>query len=480
MNILKNAVIYDCETFPNVFTLSVECLVEDFSETWEISEFKDEREGLFECFKWLMKNQVLMIGFNNLGFDYPVIDFLLRNKNATPTQIYTKADTIINSFNDRFSNNIWPSDRFAPQLDLFKLHHMDNHAKSTSLKALQINMRSPSVVDMPVAVGTMLTKQQIRELLIPYNRHDVAQTKQFAKLSAEAINFRMSLTQQFGVDVLNWSDTKIGSKIMEKRLGKTNKTVTKVKRESIALKDIIFPYIHFEHPEFKRILDYFREQVLTSEAIKEIGKESGIKTKGIFKNVTANVGGLDFHFGTGGIHGSVSAQRIRATESLLIRDIDVEGLYPSIAIVNGLSPEHLGKQFSEEYAKLPQERKYWQKLKGKKCVEANTLKLASNGVYGNSNNPYSVFYDPQFTLTITVNGQLMLCMLAEKLLTVPSLQIQQINTDGITYTIHPDHEPTAATVCREWETYTKLKLESQSFTRLFIRDCNSYVAEYEE
>ena len=38
------------------------------------------------------------------------------------------------------------------------------------------------------------------------------------------------------------------------------------------------------------------------------------------------------------------------------------------------------------------------KEKGKKCIEANTLKLASNGVYGNSNNVYSPFYDPQFTL----------------------------------------------------------------------------------
>lgn len=34
------------------------------------------------------------------------------------------------------------------------------------------------------------------------------------------------------------------------------------------------------------------------------------------------------------------------------------------------------------------------------------LKLALNSVYGDSNNQYSVFYDPMYTMKITVNGQL--------------------------------------------------------------------------
>jgi len=51
------------------------------------------------------------------------------------------------------------------------------------------------------------------------------------------------------------------------------------------------------------------------------------------------------------------------------------------------------------------------------------LKLALNGTFGDSNNIYSVFYDPQFTMAITVNGQLMLCMLAERLMTIPGLAL---------------------------------------------------------
>ncbi len=142
-----------------------------------------------------------------------------------------------------------------------------------------------------------------------------------------------------------------------------------------------------------------------------------------------------------------------------------------------MAPEHLGEKFTEIYSGLPLERKKWQKEKGKKCVEANTLKLASNGVYGNSNNAYSFCYDPQFTLTITINGQLLLCMLVEKLMTIPTLKILQINTDGITYYIHKDQEPIAAQICKEWQEYTHLVLEDANYKRLFIRDVNSYIAE---
>lgn len=482
---LDNAFTYDCETFPNAFTLHARSLYGEQQATWEISEFKDDRQHLMQWFNWLAKTQSPMIGFNNLNFDYPVIHFIFHNPNCTVQQIYQKAMSIINS-QDRFGHMIWANDRFAPQIDIFKIYHMDNKAKSTSLKALQINMRSESVVDMPVPVGTTLTQQQIEELLIPYNIHDVDETHKFILYSIDAINFRISLIEQFGIDVLNWPDTKIGSKIMESKLGDNlcydsssgRKKTRQTPRSEIALRDIIFPYISFENPEFQRIHQYLTEQVLKSAEITTIGQEvPTVQTKGVFTNLKAHVGGLDFYFGTGGIHGSVSSQKVIATDDWLIRDIDVASLYPSIAIVNRLSPAHLGERFVEVYSDLPKERKKWQQEKGKKCVEANTLKLASNGVYGNSNNPYSVFYDPQFTLTITVNGQLMLCMLAERLVEVPSLRIIQINTDGITYYIHESCEPQAEQICREWEQYTLLTLEDAGYSKMWIRDVNNYIAQ---
>lgn len=477
-------IVYDIETFPNAFTFSMEILEGDTKGVWEISQFRDDRAQLFEFFKWLNRTQTYMVGFNNINFDYPVIHFLWNNPSSTYQQLYAKAMEIIEG-QDRFGNIIWASDRFAPQIDLFKLHHFDNRAKTTSLKALQINMRAPSVQDMPIENGKVLTKEEIDTLLIPYNQHDVLETKRFAGYSRDAIQFRMNLIPQFGVDVLNWNDTKIGEQMVIQKLGEElcydrssgRRKVRQTPRHQIALKDIIFPYVRFDNPEFQRVFNYLKTQVIKAEEYK--GDEDGtplLTTKGVFSDLKANVAGIEYHYGVGGIHGSVEKKRIIEGGGYIIRDIDVAALYPSIAIKNHLSPAHLGEAFVQVYSELPKERKKWQQEKGKKCPEANALKLASNGVYGKSNSVFSPFYDPQFTMSVTVNGQLLLSMLIEKLVKVPTLQVIQANTDGVTYYIHEQYEPMAAAICREWENVTKLTLEDADYSAMFIRDVNNYIA----
>ena len=326
------------------------------------------------------------------------------------------------------------------------------------MKFLQINMRSKFVQDMPIENGTVLTKQQVDDLLVPYNRHDVTETKKFALASKDALGFRAELEEQFGVEVYNWNDTKIGEQTIIQRLGDEvcydyssgRKKPRQTPRNRISLKDIIFPYIAFQKPEFQRILDYFRSQTLTSEEIATVGQEeasSTIKTKGVFTDLSVSLNGVKYCYGVGGIHASVERKRIYATDEWLIRDVDVSSLYPSIAIANGLYPEHLGQAFVDVYRMIPEERRQIQKIQGKKCPKANALKLACNGVYGKSNSVFSVFYDPQFTMSITINGQLMLSMLLEKLIDVPTVSIIQANTDGITYYVHKSYEPQCAEIC---------------------------------
>jgi hypothetical protein len=472
---LDNAVCYDIETLPNVFTMNVLGLYSDLNGIFEISHYRDDRNYLLQWFEYWRATATPMIGFNNLSFDYPVLHRIWQNPHITVEEIFEEAQTLIDAMN-RFT--VRDTERFAPQIDLFRIHHFDNKAKSTSLKALQVNMRSETVLEMPLPFDQPLTRQQIQNVLIPYNKHDVSETKKFALISIDAIRFRLGLMSSLHGDVLNFNDTKIGAKILEQRLGDDlcyeRDSITgyrqprQTSRTSIPLREIIFPYIQFRHPEFNRVLSWMREQTITGDELSE-----SIRTKGVFTGVRANVGGLDFHFGTGGIHGSVSAQRFAADADFALVDIDVAALYPSIAIVNRLYPEHLGERFVQEYAKLPIER-----AKHKKgTVENASFKLASNGTYGNSNNQYSVFYDPKFTMAITINGQLMLCMLAEWLLTVPTLEIIQINTDGITYRVHRSQIEHAKIIRNIWQRTTQLTLEEALYSRMWIRDVNNYVAE---
>ena len=107
-------------------------------------------------------------------------------------------------------------------------------------------------------------------------------------------------------------------------------------------------------------------------------------------------------------------------------------------------------------------------------------KLALNGTYGNSNNEHSPFFDPMYTMKITINGQLSLCMLVEQLIKIPDLKMIQCNTDGITFHCPTQYLDHANNLRVWWEQVTKLELEEVRYSRFFIRDVNSYIAEYEE
>ena len=107
------------------------------------------------------------------------------------------------------------------------------------------------------------------------------------------------------------------------------------------------------------------------------------------------------------------------------------------------------------------------------------LKLALNGVYGDSNNVYSPFYDPAYTMAITINGQLLLCMLAEELLKIPGLSMIQANTDGLTVYVPRVFTGQVEQVRHAWEKLTRLQLEEAIYDVMFIRDVNNYIAVYE-
>ena len=104
------------------------------------------------------------------------------------------------------------------------------------------------------------------------------------------------------------------------------------------------------------------------------------------------------------------------------------------------------------------------------------LKLALNGTYGASNDEHSPLYDPKFTMMITINGQLSLCMLAEQLLKIDDLTIIQCNTDGLTYKCRTEDVDRAQKMCDDWQSITKLQLEDAHYSLMHIRDVNNYIA----
>jgi hypothetical protein len=467
--------VYDEETFPNVFTLAIQHVEAPVRLMFEISEWRNDSAQIVEFVRHLAASKARMVGFNNIGFDYPILHMLMQMGRSDAQTLYRKAQAIIASQDeeDRWLHSVKPTDRIVEQIDLYKIHHFDNKARATGLKALECNLRMDNIEDLPFKVGTVLTRDQV-EVLKRYNQHDVEATRLFYHETTDMIQFREDLTIKYpGKDWLNFNDTKIGKEYFTLRLeqagvacydfGPDGRTPRQTPRPSIALRDAILPSIHFDRPEFTRVLDWLKAQTIT-------------ETKGVFTDLTATVDGFTFVFGLGGIHGSLENVVVESDDEHVIVDLDVTSYYPNLAITNGFYPQHLGRDFVTIYKALFEQRKQYPK----KSSESAMLKLALNGVYGDSNNRFSVFYDPLFTMSITLNGQLLLCLLADKILQWTEAQLVQVNTDGLTVRVRRAELDELERVCREWGVLTGLNLEQMRYRRMFLKDVNNYIGQYED
>lgn len=459
---MSNYYIYDLETYPNIFTFAGKFRGSSERQLFEISDRKNEIQELLTWLYYLKNLNVEMVGFNNLGFDYPIIHELMTNPYTFSYKRASDLATII--IKGAGLQRIPFYERLIPQVDLYKLNHFDNESKRTSLKALQFAMRSKSVEDLPFDIRDL--NNQEKDQLCRYNHHDVDETELFLDKTEHMIDMRREYLND-GVltgDVLNFSDVKIGTEYLISRLGKekcfSGRKPRQTFRDIIDFKNIILPKIHFKTDLFNEVFNWFKQQrivVATSDRPK----------------LQIKLSGLDFHFGVGGVHASADNKIFETDEDYQIVDIDVAGMYVAVAISNRFAPEHLGDAYVDAYRQIKDDRARYAKGSARNAA----LKLAGNGAYGNSNNPFSPFYDPKYTFSVTVNGQLQILQLVELIDLLPECELIQANTDGITVRIKKSIKYLFDIWCKEWEKMTGLVLEEVLYKRMIIRDVNNYIAE---
>ena len=476
---IDNLYIYDIETYPNVFTAGFERLSDGTYWEFELSPWKNTLTDLMQMLGYLFHTGARMVGFNNEHFDYPVIHMIhhlvASGSTCTAADIYAKAQAIIDAPRNDWSHNVRDIDKIVPQVDLFKIMHFDNFARATSLKKLEIAMRSKSVKDLPFKPGTVLTQDDM-PILLEYQKTDVNETGKFCKQIMKRIEFRDQLTAKTGKNFTNFNDTRIGKQTLinalewagiacyERVNGRKEPRQTSRWETGIVVSERLLP-VPFKTEPLKRMWTFFNEAVIPED-----------KTKGFFKKLTAPVGNLTAHFGSGGIHASVNNRSYYSTSEWQIVDIDVTSYYPSLAIVNRFYPQHLSDKFCDIYQDLFNQRVSYPKG----TPENAMLKLALNGVYGDSNNIHSPFFDPAYTMAITIGGQLLIAWLGEMIAENQSVELIQLNTDGLTVKVHSTHREWLDQVCRYWESHTKLKLESVDYDSMHIRDVNNYIAIWHE
>lgn len=482
-----NVEVYDIETLYNCFTYTGFNTKEN---KWYQFVIHDSINDLPELYNHIKNDLIMMVGYNNENFDYPIIHWILTNyynliklsNDDIAKQIYKEAQRIINSTQYEV---IPDKKKIIPQTDLFLIWHYNNNARRTSLKDLEFAMNMPNIEEMPIDHREFVHKNQI-PLILNYNKNDVEATYLFLLntlgktdysiyKNKNKIELREKLKKKFKIPCSNYPDVKIGEQLMLNLYARaTNQDVWELKekrtnRSSIKLKDCIPHWCKIESPEFKEFYNTILNTTITGQ-------------KGEFqKSILFH--GIKFDFGLGGSHGCIKSGIYESDENTIILDLDVSSLYPSVAKSLNLYPAHLGPEFMKLYSDFIEAR-INEKHKPKDerdNVLIEGYKLILNGTYGKSNEATSFMYDPLYTFKTTIGGQIFICMWAERMVKeVPELTFIQINTDGITIKLPRNKVDTIRKVCEQLTEETTLVIEEAFYKKMVIRDVNNYLSEYED
>ena len=469
--------VMDYETLVNCFVGVFQHYKDDsISEIFVINQDQNDLPKFIEFLNKCVQLNQWHISYNGLAFDAQISQHIIKNQRKllsltgleVAQYIHKLAQDIITRSDRGEFQEFAPRQLKIRQIDLFKMNHWDNKAKMSSLKWIQYSMDWENVEEMPHHHSKPVESSEQLQDIIQYCINDVLSTKKILEHSKEQIELRKTLTNEYGIDLYSASEPRISKELflffLEQKLGWDKAEIKRLrtKRDEIYLGQCILPYVKFQTPEFQKIHDYFRTKVVTS-------------TKDKLK-FTLDYKGVKTDYGLGGIHGAKDSGVYEAHPGWTIMTSDVTSFYPNLAIKNKFHPAHLPqKEFGDLYEWFFEERKKIPKTDPKNYV----YKIILNSTYGLTGDENSFLYDPQMTMQITINGQLLLSMLYEMLcLEIPEGIPLMQNTDGLEMMIPTSAVNKYMEVCDKWCLLTQLQLEHDEYSKMVIADVNNYIAVY--
>lgn len=491
----------------NIWIMDIEVLSNFYSymglnpDTQEIKTFViyESRNDLLDLYTHFItiKGE---IGFNNLGFDSQINQYIINNRNKwldlsgeeIAKLIYIQSQKVIENSNKMGFSEFPEWKLRIPQLDLFKIWHYDNKAKMTSLKFLEYSMDFDNIEEMPIHHSSSVDESQIQSIL-DYNLNDIKATYEFYKITEgntnhplykgiDKIQLRKDIQKEFGIKCLNFNDVKIGDNINKinysklskkdiKHLPKPNKVIDKFK-----FKDCFPSYISFQTLEFNNFIN----------AISNIDvnlKKETVKIKKQEFEFTYN--GTTYLIAKGGIHSKDKPRIVKPLDNEILRDADIQSQYPNSIVKRKLFPKHLGNEwligYNNNIIRRIEAKKLFKKTKNPKYKSVDEVfKLALNGGgFGMLNQEHSWQYSPISAMCVTIGNQIEILMLIESL-EIKGIHIISANTDGIVCLFDKSLEKVYKEVCIDWEIKVgnnKLgKLEYSDYKLLVQSSVNDYLA----
>lgn len=480
--------------------------------------YEDDDTDLFSLLYWLQQ-KADYFGYNNQKYDRLMLSALLMYYNQFDkpskliTFLYETSQRVIRSSNndtlwtDNFTSLILRNNVAFRDLDLFQIFRLDHYHKSlkqTSINIKWYNLKEytmPPIGDLdrhyyherlPEAKGMTdrelnIHYRNVFERFIPreylnemadYNDNDVYIVAELIRMNQEEVLLRYRISEEYKVDVYSASRSTIADKVIVKLYSKFTGLHpkafidTKTIRRKILVSEILSDKIAFSTPELNDILSDIRSLTLRGE-------------KGEFDREFTFMG-TSYTIATGGLHSNeIPAVYIENSDSIIV-DRDVASYYPNMIRSLKVCQKHLIPKawfrIADTIVDERLEHKHLAKDKSldvmerdKHATAAACLKIVANaGIFGKMGSEKSFLCDKKAMYQVTINGQLFLLMLIEKL-ELAGIHVISANTDGIVTIVPRELEQTADDICHWWEKHLGLELEFTYYTKYVTEGVNSYL-----
>lgn len=427
---------------------------EVLSHDWIVvmMNYEDERFHVFhndnDAVREFMINEPVLCGFNNKHYDNFIMKGVLGG--LSPPDIKKINDFIIEG------NEGWTIEALKnpdiPRFDSFDL--MDDMQKGLSLKAIEGHMgRNICESSVPFDIDRPLTTEELDEL-IRYCIEDVKATYELLKLRKNYIQGKLDVGRMGNIPdtkALYCTNPKLTALFLGAKMQPHDD-----ERKYLYPCNLLTEYIP------QTVFDFFDRMY-----------DDSISDEDLYEGkLEMDVGGTPTVIGWGGIHAGIRNYAWETTEGERISNFDVASYYPSLMIVNHYASRNLPS--FEKYKDI-YEKRINAKRNGDKAT-ANTLKLVLNATYGATLNQYNDLYDPLMARSVCISGQLYLLELAEHLLReCPTLQVVQLNTDGIMIRYEDEDRDKVLNLTDEWQKRTGFGLEEDQIQKIVQKDVNNYV-----
>ena len=426
-----------------------------------------------------------LISYNGRKYDDIILDYIITKLNTNKSidiitaELYTLSQDILASqrwSNYRKDNDISYSGYYY-SIDLMKLHYLSISLTQVSIALKWYRVEEydpPAITDAEMMEFGYLSDniawydRYVLDthlvLLLEYNLNDVLVLYELYYVKIDELKNRIATSTRYNVNVTSDSRSTTSDKVMSKLYGDATGlkwwdfNSKRTYRRTIKFDDLIYNTIEFKSKQLQSFLNYIKSITIKVES------SDKFKESLIYK-------GVKYTFGKGGLHSKDRGGVFKSTDKYKIVDYDFDSFYLQILTLFRIKPRHILEIFVDIVKMLTDTRIKAKKEGDKETASINkTILVAIFGKYGLD----SWTFDLKALYGVTVNGQLLLLMLAERL-ELLDIHILSANTDGLVAKVPVDKYDLYKQTCNEFSDEIGISGEFTEYSRYIRTNVNNYI-----